>query len=161
MTERRPHWDDDLIESVFRIMDNYAAEVWRRVVDHGTPTFDIITAVEDWHDRQGEENLPLLMAMMNAESTKFRRRAEKADAAIQRVRELCERSRAVVRVGCRCCTDECSGTCGAGEPLAWDLDPADVLRALEDECPTCEGPIRETVGLVCQTCGTDYGDNDG
>lgn len=24
-------------------------------------------------------------------------------------------------------------------------------------CPTCEGPIRETVGLVCQTCGHDYG----
>ncbi len=24
-------------------------------------------------------------------------------------------------------------------------------------CPTCTGPIRETVGLVCQTCGTDYG----
>lgn len=25
------------------------------------------------------------------------------------------------------------------------------------DCPTCSGPIRETVGLVCQTCGTDYG----
>lgn len=25
-------------------------------------------------------------------------------------------------------------------------------------CPTCQvGPIRETVGLVCQTCGRDYG----
>jgi hypothetical protein len=24
-------------------------------------------------------------------------------------------------------------------------------------CPTCSGPIRETVGMVCQTCGTDYG----
>jgi hypothetical protein len=24
-------------------------------------------------------------------------------------------------------------------------------------CPTCSGPSRETVGLVCQTCGTDYG----
>lgn len=23
-------------------------------------------------------------------------------------------------------------------------------------CPTCSGPIRETVGMVCQTCGTDY-----
>ena len=88
MTERRPHWDDDLINAVFRIMDDYAAEVWRREWDHGTPTFDIIAAVEDWHERKGEENLPLLMAMMNAESTKFRRRAEQAEAAIQRVREL-------------------------------------------------------------------------
>lgn len=24
-------------------------------------------------------------------------------------------------------------------------------------CPTCSGPVRETVGMVCQTCGTDYG----
>jgi hypothetical protein len=23
-------------------------------------------------------------------------------------------------------------------------------------CPTCTGPVRETVGMVCQTCGTDY-----
>lgn len=23
-------------------------------------------------------------------------------------------------------------------------------------CPTCSGPIRETVDMVCQTCGTDY-----
>lgn len=26
-----------------------------------------------------------------------------------------------------------------------------------NECPTCSGPVRETVGMVCQTCGTDYG----
>jgi hypothetical protein len=24
-------------------------------------------------------------------------------------------------------------------------------------CPTCTGQTRETVGMVCQTCGTDYG----
>jgi hypothetical protein len=24
-------------------------------------------------------------------------------------------------------------------------------------CPTCTGRLRETVGMVCQTCGTDYG----
>lgn len=23
-------------------------------------------------------------------------------------------------------------------------------------CPTCQGPRRETTGMVCQTCGTDY-----
>lgn len=23
-------------------------------------------------------------------------------------------------------------------------------------CPTCSGPSRETVGMVCQTCGIDY-----
>lgn len=26
----------------------------------------------------------------------------------------------------------------------------------ETPCPTCSGPSRETVGMVCQTCGTDY-----
>lgn len=26
-----------------------------------------------------------------------------------------------------------------------------------NECPTCSGPVRETVRMVCQTCGTDYG----
>ena len=26
----------------------------------------------------------------------------------------------------------------------------------EHPCPTCSGPTRETVGMVCQTCGTDY-----
>ena len=26
-------------------------------------------------------------------------------------------------------------------------------------CPTCTGQVRETVNLVCQTCGTDYGKN--
>lgn len=30
-----------------------------------------------------------------------------------------------------------------------DLPPA--------PCPTCQGPVRETVGMVCQTCGRDYG----
>lgn len=25
-----------------------------------------------------------------------------------------------------------------------------------EPCPTCEGPIRETVSMVCQTCGRDY-----
>lgn len=24
-------------------------------------------------------------------------------------------------------------------------------------CPTCTGQTRETTGMVCQTCGTDYG----
>lgn len=26
-----------------------------------------------------------------------------------------------------------------------------------EPCPTCSGPTRRTVGMVCQTCGTDYG----
>jgi DNA-binding CsgD family transcriptional regulator len=29
-------------------------------------------------------------------------------------------------------------------------------RLADDPCPTCTGPLRETVGMICQTCGTDY-----
>lgn len=28
-------------------------------------------------------------------------------------------------------------------------------------CPTCTGPGRQTVGMVCPTCGTDYGTTAG
>jgi hypothetical protein len=28
------------------------------------------------------------------------------------------------------------------------------------KCPACTGPQRETVGMVCQTCGTDYAPSD-
>lgn len=35
---------------------------------------------------------------------------------------------------------------GDGRRAAWVPAP----------CPTCSGPVRETVGMVCQTCGTDY-----
>ena len=59
------------------------------------------------------------------------RKLREAEAAIARVRALCSQSRAVVSRGCSCHADECSGKCGAGKPLAWDLDPADVLRALD------------------------------
>ena len=27
-----------------------------------------------------------------------------------------------------------------------------------NDCPTCTWPNRETVDMVCQTCGTDYGE---
>lgn len=27
---------------------------------------------------------------------------------------------------------------------------------MSEPCPTCSGPVRVTVGMVCQTCGTDY-----
>lgn len=37
----------------------------------------------------------------------------------------------------------------------WRQSPTGFARA----CPTCEGVRRETRGLVCQTCGHDYGAN--
>lgn len=46
-------------------------------------------------------------------------------------------------------------------PLAADDTPTDLSGQPIDPwargCPTCTGPTRETVGMVCQTCGTDYG----
>lgn len=46
------------------------------------------------------------------------------------------------------------GTCDCqrGEAYRWLVGRANGLAA----CPTCSGPTRETVGMVCQTCGTDY-----
>ena len=38
--------------------------------------------------------------------------------------------------------------------VAEDLPTVEVLPAAP--CPTCSGSRRETVGMVCQTCGTDY-----
>lgn len=32
-------------------------------------------------------------------------------------------------------------------------NPFQVVEA----CPTCSGPVRKTVGMICLTCGTDYG----
>jgi hypothetical protein len=60
-------------------------------------------------------------------------RIEELEAAIERVRELCEQTTVSVSIGCRCYTDECSGTCGAGRPLSWHLNPAAVLAALEGD----------------------------
>ena len=63
---------------------------------------------------------------------------ERLTAAIQRVRELADT--------------------WMSDGAAWGPYSARcILDALDGGCPTCEGPIRETVGLVCQTCGTDYG----
>ena len=77
-----------------------------------------------------------LIATIQRQDSTFERQMEEHEelealrAQVQAVRELCEKSRGVVHVGCRCHTDECSGTCGAGKPLAWDLAPADVLSIL-------------------------------
>lgn len=33
--------------------------------------------------------------------------------------------------------------------------PADRAQDERPDCPICSGPVRETVGMVCRTCGTD------
>jgi len=74
---------------------------------------------------------------------------EQQQAAIQRARDVCE--------------DKYVGpatTYGEGFQNGYNDALYRVLRALNGLCPICSGPIRETVGLVCQTCGTDYGASD-
>lgn len=39
-------------------------------------------------------------------------------------------------------------------------DDVQIVRQQATPCPTCSGPSRETVGMVCQTCGTDYGPSE-
>ena len=39
---------------------------------------------------------------------------------------------------------------------ARSVAPAGVAGRAVEPCPTCSGPIRETVAMVCQTCGTNY-----
>lgn len=105
MSKRRLHWDRELEQAVSLILfDCYENGVSEAQV------WQIIAAVEDW--------------------AKWGHVPEGTLAAIQRVRELCEDSRVAMSKGCLCYTDECSG-CGYGTPLAWDLNPEDVLRALD------------------------------
>lgn len=121
MSERRPHWDDDLIDSVVHaISDNY---------DYEYRAYAVIAAVEDWHEQKGEDNLPLLVALMNAEATKLVRRAEKAEAAIQRVREVCDEP----------ISPEWRGAYNDLAPHAWSAGYIaairSVRRALDGETP--------------------------
>ncbi len=74
MSERRPHWDDSLVESVIHAISDY--------FDYEYRAYAVIAAVEDWHrDRwTGVCESPEEVV----------RELKQAQAAIQRVRELCE-----------------------------------------------------------------------
>ena len=68
MTERRPHWDDSLVESVIHAISDYFDDEYR--------AYAVIAAVEDWQVANARDRVYL------AEPTS----AEQA--AIARVREL-------------------------------------------------------------------------
>ena len=78
MSERRSHWDDDLIVAV------------GDAIEHADPTVyptvgmvnDVIAAVEDWQSCQAMINISASTYAMTVG------RAEDAEAAIQRVREV-------------------------------------------------------------------------
>ena len=90
MTDRRPHWDDDLVEAVrskigmhqhgpigeIRIYNPFDDEV-----------YNVIAAVEDWQCDEHEQAMRELRGWQDAAAS-YRLRAEKAEAAIARVREL-------------------------------------------------------------------------
>lgn len=60
------------------------------------------------------------------------------------IQALAEQARASLTMGCRCPDDECSGTCGAGRPLGWTLDPAKILACAAGE----EQALRENHALM-------------
>lgn len=56
MTERRPHWDDDLIDAVFKALSyTYLAQGWAGgiAIDLDESVYPLIAAVEDWQDDNG------------------------------------------------------------------------------------------------------------
>jgi len=117
MTERRPHWTDDLIDAVFRRMDGYAAGVVRSEAEHGTPTFDIIAAVEDSLNPNWD-SMQELCRMQNESLGEKLAVIEALQAAIARVRE-----RAELRFG----IPAVQGAYQAGYAAAMN----DILNALE------------------------------
>ena len=56
MTERRPHWDDDLIDAVFKALSyTYLAQGWAGgiAIDLDESVYPLIAAVEDWQRQRG------------------------------------------------------------------------------------------------------------
>lgn len=84
MSERRPHWDDDLTDAVFRALSHtYRAQGWTGgiAIDLDESVYPLIAAVEDWQaeKRRGEAAFSWLMA-----------RDARREAVIQRVQGICE-----------------------------------------------------------------------
>ena len=115
VTERRPHWDDELI---FAVM-SAAGDGGHLFIDD---IHAVIAAVEDWEKET-----------FNAATEVLVERIQKAEAQVQRVRALCQSARVSISKGCLCYGDECSGTCGRGKPMGWNLNPDDILRILDGD----------------------------
>ena len=105
MTERRPHWDDDLIEAVSSALENPF---------HDEMVYAIIAAVEDWQVANARDRVYL------AEPTS----AEQA--AIARVRDLHEKHD---------CSRHEHSYCGNDGICRWCLGeyPCPTIRALDGD----------------------------
>lgn len=75
--------------------------------------------------------MSLLVNQLGEALAAMKERAERAEAQVQAVRALCQSARVSISKGCLCYGDECSGTCGRGKPMGWNLNPDDILRALD------------------------------
>ena len=106
--ERRAHWTDDLIDAVIRAESDAHDYEYRAMA--------AIAAVEDWQTKQ--EQLLALADVMN-----FKDRAEKAEAQVQRVREVAE--------SIRDAADKARGF--HGSPIQWERQKVaeDILRILD------------------------------
>lgn len=91
MTDRRPHWTDDLIEAVRREAYGLGFEVLHG--DQIEAVCDIIAVVEDWQKERFKWSdiiqSPFEVAVRHNAAEA---RAEKYEAQVQRVRDLCQES---------------------------------------------------------------------
>ena len=94
MTERRPHWDDDLIDAVFRALSHtYRAQGWTGgiAIDLDESVYPLIAAVEDWHKAKRDSR----DRTHSAECWRWHQECaehliERQRSTAQRVREACE-----------------------------------------------------------------------
>lgn len=92
-TQRRPHWDDDLIDAVFKALSyTYLAQGWAGgiAIDLDESVYPLIAAVEDWHKAKRDQRVRTHSAecwRWHQECAEYR--IEKLSARVQAVREFC------------------------------------------------------------------------
>lgn len=127
--KRRPHWDDDLTDAVFRALSHtYRAQGWTGgiAIDLDESVYPLIAAVEDWHEKFVMHGAFRVLAERAASAEadrdrlanqllnevpdsyiQMKARALTAEATIQRVRELHYNTATHHPSGC---CSECGGT---------------------------------------------------
>ena len=121
---RRPHWDDDLIDAVFRaLLHTYRAQGWTGgiAIDLDESVYPLIAAVEDWHKAKRDSRIrthsegcwrwhnECAEGLIEAQQRKIQQLANELLTVgdIQRVRELHYNTATHHPSGC---CSECGGT---------------------------------------------------
>lgn len=119
---RRPHWDDDLIDAVFRALSHtYRAQGWTGgiAIDLDESVYPLIAAVEDWHKAKRDSRIrthsegcwrwhnECAEGLIEAQQRKIQQLANELLTVIQRVRELHYNTATHHPSGC---CSECGGT---------------------------------------------------